>query len=135
MRHLTTLPHGATSDTSVTLADLTPTEEIAALEMPSSAGMGHLDRPNRPIFFSRDGTVSGKSHTRPERDEKGKSMDVHELLRTTDWAATSLGPMDKWPQSLKTAGGSSGAVSVADKLSEHGDAVPESVYVLIANSR
>lgn len=101
------LPAGATEDTRPAFSDLTPTEEIAALEMPSAAMQ--TDRPNRPIFFNRDGTVSGKNSSRSalglKQTEVGLSMDVHELLKTTDWSKTSLGPRDQWPQSLKTIGG------------------------------
>ena len=31
------------------------------------------------------------------------SSEMHERIRAYDWAATSLGPLEGWPQSLKTA--------------------------------
>lgn len=103
LRNANHLPAGALGDHKPASADLTPTEEIAALEMPSAALQP--DKPNRPIFFNRDGTVSGKSQSMNNVNrEVGLSMDVHELLKTTDWSKTPLGPREQWPQSLKTVG-------------------------------
>jgi CheY-like chemotaxis protein len=34
--------------------------------------------------------------------EKGRGGEVGELIRGFDWSTTPLGPMDRWPQSLKT---------------------------------
>ena len=36
---------------------------------------------------------------------RGGGGELGELVRTFDWAATSLGPIDTWPQSLRTAVG------------------------------
>lgn len=103
-KNFANLPAGATADQpTVDGSDLTPTEEITALEMPESA-MDRVTRPNQPIFFNRDGTVSGRTKAEKKQDEHGLSLDVHELLRTTDWTKTPLGPMEQWPQSLKTIG-------------------------------
>lgn len=79
---------------------ITPTDEIMALDL-GQAGDDH----SRPLLFSRDGTVSRPRtlHFRG-RDSRGKALDVHQLLEETDWASTSLGPREKWPQSLRTIG-------------------------------
>jgi hypothetical protein len=66
---------------------------------------------SRPLYFSSDGTVS-----RPRGpllngvDERGKPLDVHVLLETTDWSKTGLGPRENWPQSLKTVGECAGTL-------------------------
>lgn len=80
---------------------ITPTDEIMALDL---AGPSE-GQSTRPLYFRRDGTIS-----RPRGpllsgvDERGKPLDVRVLLDITDWSQTGLGPRDKWPQSLKTAG-------------------------------
>ena len=102
---MTNLPMGALQDTTRTGGEEldVSTDDIATLEMPESA-IDTMSRPNQAIFFNRDGTVSGRSPPKRRRDEHGLSTDVHELLRTTDWTKTPLGPRSQWPQSLKTIG-------------------------------
>lgn len=82
--------------------DLTPSDEMMS-------GSNPTFQPGRPLIFNRDGTVSRQQSAFPPgmMDPSGKSLDVAELLRTTDWSKTSLGPMDQWPQSLKSSGRSS----------------------------
>lgn len=86
---------------SIPSTQMTPTDEIMALDL-AEAGEGQA---SRPLYFSSDGTVS-----RPRGpllngvDERGKPLDVHVLLATTDWSKTGLGARETWPQSLKTIG-------------------------------
>lgn len=130
MRNTNHLPAGATDDHKPGSKDLTPTDEIAALEMPSAAI--EPDRPNRPIFFNRDGTVSGKSQSANNvKGEVGLSMDVHELLKTTDWSKTPLGPREQWPQSLKTVGECSDTCTIKPDASLDGHGVPTSMLPLV----
>ena len=117
VKTLRSLPKASVSDTTPSTADVTPTEEITQLDLPGPAK--DIFRSNRPIYFNRDGTVSGKSHVLQGTDQQGKSLDVHELLRTTDWSKTGLGPMSQWPQSIKTAG-EYGSCSIAnDSIPRH----------------
>jgi hypothetical protein len=104
MKHLQSLPKASTSHREPSSNDLTPTGEIAELDISSASDSGPFNKPSRPIYFSRDGTVSGRGQLRGGTDERGKSLDVYELLQTTNWSATPLGPMNQWPQSLKTIG-------------------------------
>jgi hypothetical protein len=80
--------------------NLTPTAEIMAMDLPTDTPA----RVSRPLFFNRDGTVSRHGGMPLERDANGRSLDVHDLLKSTDWSKTSLGPSESWPQSLKTIG-------------------------------
>ncbi|ORY35646.1 hypothetical protein BCR39DRAFT_511288 [Naematelia encephala] len=75
---------------------ITPTDEQMMLDFPGESSS------TRPLFFSRDGTVSRQKAPARDMGTGGRSMDVHELLRDTDWSKTSLGPQESWPQSLKT---------------------------------
>jgi len=60
----------------------TPTEEVMAFDMSRSPkGQG-------PIFFNRDGTVTLQGPAKGGVDGHGRSLDVHELLRTKDWSRT-----------------------------------------------
>ena len=128
-KNLANLPAGALIDTrNISDQEVTPTEEITALDLPESA-VKPPSRPNQPIFFNRDGTVSGRSTSKPNRDEHGLSMDVHELLQSTDWTKTPLGPKEQWPQSLKTIGEDS--VCRGADISFHGHAVPTSVLPVV----
>jgi hypothetical protein len=64
-----------------------------------------LSAPGRTLIFNKDGTVSRQQSAFPAGAmDNGKSLDVHDLLKTTDWTKTSLGPMEDWPQSLKSTG-------------------------------
>lgn len=102
-----TLPslHGTSAPTAGN--QLTPTDEIMALDLVESSD----GQASRPLYFSSDGTVS-----RPRGpllngvDERGKPLDVHVLLETTDWSKTGLGPRENWPQSLKTVGECAGTL-------------------------
>ena len=94
----------------------------------------NLDRPPASLFFDRDGTVNKrKSNADATGNEyAGRSLDVHELLETTDWAKTSLGPKDQWPQSLRTIGEHFGILTStrADySLSPH--AIPSAVRFVV----
>jgi hypothetical protein len=92
------LPTATTLDTGPLDADMaTPTDERPQTNS--------LFTPGRPLIFNRDGTVSRQQSAFPTgAEDNGKSLDVHVLLKTTDWSKTGLGPMDNWPQSLKSAG-------------------------------
>ncbi|WWC63422.1 uncharacterized protein I303_106024 [Kwoniella dejecticola CBS 10117] len=83
------IPSAYSSDPSVTNKSITPTEEL--LEFDFGA------KKSTAIRFGRDGAV-----TRPAQ-WNSKTVDVHDLMQSTDWAATPLGPRERWPQSLKTA--------------------------------
>lgn len=77
--------------------DLTPQDVTMATAPPFQS--------RRPLIFNRDGTVSRQQSSFPAgATDGGLSLDVHELLQTTDWSKTALGPRDQWPQSLKSAG-------------------------------
>lgn len=77
--------------------DLTPQDVTMATVPPFQS--------RRPLIFNRDGTVSRQQSSFPAgATDGGLSLDVHELLQTTDWSKTGLGPRDQWPQSLKSAG-------------------------------
>jgi hypothetical protein len=91
-----TLPNATNLDLVPIGSDFdTPTDEKPA----------HLTTPGRPMIFHRDGGVTRQQSAFPAgAEDNGKSLDVHVLLKTTDWSKTELGPMEKWPQSLKTAG-------------------------------
>lgn len=79
---------------------ITPTDEIMALDLSASG-----ETTDRPLMFNKDGVVSRLKGSRTSGvDDRGKSLDVMELLETYDWSSTSLGPKDQWPQSLKTVG-------------------------------
>ncbi|WRT68535.1 uncharacterized protein IL334_005512 [Kwoniella shivajii] len=89
------IPSAFSSDPSVTRGSGIPTEELK--------GFDFSTKQTEAIRFGRDGTV-----TRPTPKAKSSSSDTkyktaQELMDSTDWAATSLGPRDQWPQSLKTA--------------------------------
>lgn len=71
-------------------------------------------QPGRSLVFNRDGTMSRQQSGFPAgATDQGLSLDVHELLETTDWSKTGLGPRDQWPQSLKGAGQSPFPISFA----------------------
>ena len=96
------LPVGAISaNQGGSRMNLTPTEEVMALDLTVP---GPSTGPPRPIFFNRDGTVTRHGSGRKADDNDERQLDVHELLRTKDWAQTPLGPRELWPQSLKTIG-------------------------------
>jgi hypothetical protein len=64
-----------------------------------------LGTPARPMIFQKDGSVKRQQSAFPDgATDNGKSLDVNILLNTTDWSKTGLGPMESWPQSLKSAG-------------------------------
>jgi hypothetical protein len=64
-----------------------------------------LGTPARPMIFQKDGSVKRQQSAFPDgATDNGKSLDVNILLHTTDWSKTGLGPMESWPQSLKSAG-------------------------------
>jgi len=64
-----------------------------------------LGTPARPMIFQKDGSVKRQQSAFPDgATDNGKSLDVNILLQTTDWSKTGLGPMESWPQSLKSAG-------------------------------
>ena len=94
------LPSATNLDQSSLGSDLdldTPT-----YEKPQHVALG---TPARPMIFQKDGSVIRQQSAFPEgATDNGKSLDVHVLLNTTDWSQTGLGPMDSWPQSLKSAG-------------------------------
>jgi hypothetical protein len=93
------IPQSATGNGSRDL-QITPTDEIMALDLSASG-----ERTDRPLLFDKDGVVSRLKGSRTAGyDERGKALDVNVLLETYDWATTSLGPKDRWPQSLKTVG-------------------------------
>jgi hypothetical protein len=95
----TMIPQSATGNGSRDL-QITPTDEIMALDLSASG-----ERTDRPLLFDKDGVVSRLKGSRTAGcDERGKALDVNVLLETYDWATTSLGPKDRWPQSLKTVG-------------------------------
>lgn len=83
--------------------DITPRDEIMALDLPPPTVLRPLQN-SRALVFNKDGTVNRRTHVQKGLSSSGRSMDVHELLMTTDWTKTPLGPMDSWPQSLKTIG-------------------------------
>lgn len=91
-----TLPNATDLDLVPIGSDFdTPTDEKPA----------HLTTPGRPMIFHRDGGVTRQQSAFPAgAEDNGKSLDVHILLKTTDWSKTELGPMEHWPQSLKSAG-------------------------------
>lgn len=86
----------------------TPTEEIPALNLSQPQPFDlpkSLATKSRPLVFNRDGTINPHHEVgRRGKNEQGLPLDVHELLAHTDWTKTSLGPMESWPQSLKTIG-------------------------------
>lgn len=95
------LPPSATNAQAPGTANLTPTDEIMALDIPGNGQAG----PGRPLLFNRDGTVvRQRPQSKRGYDAKGKPLDVAELLETTDWSQTGLGPRETWPQSLRTVG-------------------------------
>jgi PAS domain-containing protein len=60
----------------------------------------------RKIVFRSGGAVSEFSTSGPGRpDFIDTSGEMAERIATFDWAKTSLGPIDQWPQSLKTITG------------------------------
>jgi hypothetical protein len=84
-----------------------PPLESDDLDTPTDEKTQHvaLGTPARPMIFQKDGSVKRQQSAFPEGAmDNGKSLDVHVLLKTTDWSKTGLGPMDSWPQSLKSAG-------------------------------
>jgi len=93
-----TLPTATNLDVVPLDADMdTPTDE-----KPQHVTLG---APARPMIFQKDGSVKRQQSAFPDGAmDNGKSLDVHVLLKTTDWSKTGLGPMDSWPQSLKSAG-------------------------------
>jgi hypothetical protein len=50
-----------------------------------------------------EGKVVGVGMDVPGKVIARSSFGTRELLEQTDWSATSLGPKEEWPQSLKTA--------------------------------
>jgi hypothetical protein len=92
------LPAATSLETIPADSDLaTPTDE--------RAHAASIFTPGRPLIFNKDGTVSRQQSVFPAgAEDNGKPLDVHVLLRTTDWSKTGLGPMESWPQSLKSAG-------------------------------
>jgi hypothetical protein len=93
-----TLPTATNLDVTPLESDMdTPTDE-----KPQPVALG---APARPMIFQKDGSVKRQQSAFPAGAmDNGKSMDVHVLLKTTDWSKTGLGPMESWPQSLKSAG-------------------------------
>ena len=112
LRSHASLPFGATFDQQANPSvSLTPTDEIMALDLSQP---GDPSQPPRPLFFNRDGTISRHAPIPQGTDLRGRSLDVNELLETTDWGETPLGPRESWPQSLKTIGKPESAWSHAD---------------------
>jgi hypothetical protein len=83
------------------------------------------------MIFQKDGSVKRQQSAFPDgATDNGKSLDVNILLNTTDWSKTGLGPMESWPQSLKSAGESQ-VVYHGLMSSLLGYAVPASVLSLV----
>ncbi|WWD02256.1 hypothetical protein V865_000294 [Kwoniella europaea PYCC6329] len=70
---------------------VTPTEELNGLDFTL--------KKHGAIRFGRDGTVTTSN---PEGNRRDLAADVHDLMESTDWSQTPLGPREQWPQSLKT---------------------------------
>jgi hypothetical protein len=113
--------------------DVAPIESDLDLDTPTYEKPQHLalGTPARPMIFQKDGSVKRQQSAFPDgATDNGKSLDVNILLNTTDWSKTGLGPMDSWPQSLKSAGESH--VVEHDLMSSLlGHAVPASVLSLV----
>nr|XP_019011586.1 uncharacterized protein I206_03688 [Kwoniella pini CBS 10737]OCF50367.1 hypothetical protein I206_03688 [Kwoniella pini CBS 10737] len=82
------IPSAYSSDPSVTNKSVTPTEELTGFDFGA--------KKSTAIRYGRDGAI-----TRPAQ-WNSNIVDVHDLMQSTDWAATALGPRESWPQSLKT---------------------------------
>lgn len=99
------LPAGATSGTQQAGEPiLIPTEEAMTIDQSLPSEPMGFSGPARSLIFNRDGTITRRGPVRTGVNSAGKSLDVNDLLRTTDWSQTPLGPRDSWPQSLKTIG-------------------------------
>jgi hypothetical protein len=97
-----------TLNLSISNPQMTPTDEIMALELVDQT-LSQAGQTSRPLYFSSDGTVSrARGALMSGVDDRGKPLDVHVLLEATDWSKTALGPREQWPQSLKTVGESHG---------------------------
>jgi len=58
-----------------------------------------------PQISLREAPLSDPRHTAKTTSFLRGSGEMASLIRSLDWAATSLGPIESWPQSLKTATG------------------------------
>ncbi|WVQ68391.1 uncharacterized protein L199_006599 [Kwoniella botswanensis] len=85
------IPAATSSDPALTHKAVTPTEELNGFDFTSK-------KPGA-IRFGRDGTVTTSN---PEGNRRDLVADVHDLMESTDWSQTPLGPREQWPQSLKT---------------------------------
>lgn len=92
---------------AATNLDVAPLGSDLDLDTPTNEKPQHiaLSTAARPMIFQKDGSVIRQKSAFPDGAmDNGKSLDVHVLLNTTDWSKTGLGPMESWPQSLKSAG-------------------------------
>nr|XP_019006639.1 uncharacterized protein I203_00231 [Kwoniella mangroviensis CBS 8507]OCF70100.1 hypothetical protein I203_00231 [Kwoniella mangroviensis CBS 8507] len=85
------IPAATSSDPALTQKAVTPTEELN--------GFDFISKKPGAIRFGRDGTVTKSSGEGRRQD---LTVDVHDLMESTDWSKTPLGPREQWPQSLKT---------------------------------
>nr|XP_019044826.1 hypothetical protein I302_06740 [Kwoniella bestiolae CBS 10118]OCF23756.1 hypothetical protein I302_06740 [Kwoniella bestiolae CBS 10118] len=84
------IPAATSSDPAMTQKAVTPTEELNGFDFTS--------KKSGAIRFGRDGTVT----TSAAEAGRPPIADVHDLMDSTDWSKTPLGPREQWPQSLKT---------------------------------
>ncbi|ODN83508.1 hypothetical protein L202_01642 [Cryptococcus amylolentus CBS 6039] len=69
--------------------------ELRGLGLLSPAQNG---KTSKPLMFNVDGTISRQADT----SDKKEHASVDDLMASTDWTKTPLGPREQWPQSLKT---------------------------------
>ncbi|WVQ90544.1 hypothetical protein IAS59_004324 [Cryptococcus gattii] len=76
-------------------AKMSPVDELRGLDTLSPSR-----RLSAPLMFNGDGTVSRQAQNLEVKGGLKTNVDV--LMEQTDWSKTPLGPVERWPQSLKT---------------------------------
>lgn len=82
---------------NISSAKMSPIDELRGLDTLSPSR-----RLSAPLMFNGDGTVSRQAQNLEVKGGLKTSVDV--LMEQTDWSKTPLGPVERWPQSLKTIG-------------------------------
>lgn len=82
---------------NISSAKTSPVDELRGLDTLSPS-----TRLSAPLMFNGDGTVSRQAQNLEVKGGLKTSVDV--LMEQTDWSKTPLGPVERWPQSLKTIG-------------------------------
>lgn len=82
---------------NISSAKMSPVDELRDLDTLSSSR-----KLSAPLMFNADGTVSRQAQNLDVKGGLKTSVDV--LMEQTDWSKTPLGPVERWPQSLKTIG-------------------------------